>query len=252
MTEYATNDAVAGFGTASRRVARYSVTLSAQGTPTLALASNAIYAAGELYVTVTKDENWVSADGRNGTAEEYTDKQGRAVLKRTYNANAVVSTYYVHDDFGRLAFVLTPGAAPDRADLPAAGTARTAWLADHVYHYRYDSRGRLIEKKVPGRGREFLVYNKLDQVVATQDSVQRMKSPQQWTVTKYDAPGRVVLTGIWTTGATAGTDYRTTVQGQADAQTTGNQWEERNTAGTAYTNRAWPTGGVTVLTEQFY
>src|SRR5690606_10866417 len=96
VTEYATNDAAAGFGMGSRRVARYGVTLGAAGTPTLTLGSNAIYGAGQLYVTITKDENWTASDGRNGTVEEYTDKQGRVVLRRTYNAGAAVSTYYVY------------------------------------------------------------------------------------------------------------------------------------------------------------
>ncbi|WP_257667145.1 DUF6443 domain-containing protein [Parapedobacter tibetensis] len=249
MVEYGTNDA-GSFGISGRRVALYGVSLSAQGTPTLALASNAIYSAGELYVTITRDENWLIGDGRNGTVEEYIDKQGRVVLKRTYDAGAVLSTYYVYDDFGRLAFVLTPGAAPDRGTLPAVGTTRNTWLANHVYHYRYDGRGRPVEKRVPGKGREFFVYNKLDQIVATQDSAQRMKSPQQWVVTKYDAHGRVVRTGFWNHGATAGQDYRGTVQTQVDAQTGSNAWEER--PGNTYTDRSWPTGGVTVLTEQFF
>ncbi|MGK6353528.1 DUF6443 domain-containing protein [Parapedobacter sp. DT-150] len=250
MTDRAVNDAVTGFGTNSRRVARYGVTVNAStGARTLTL--DGIYAAGELYVTVTRDENWVSADGRSGTVEEYTDKQGRVVLKRAYNGSEVLSTYYVYDDFGLLCFVLPPGRGtefnPDGTAVPSATV-----LANYCYQYRYDGRGRLVEKQLPGRGREYIVYNKLDQAVATQDAVQRMKSPQQWTVTKYDAHGRVVQTGFYSYGATAGTDYRTTVQGQADGQAAGNQWEERNTAGTAYTNRAWPTSGVTVLTEQFY
>ncbi len=250
QTDFATNDEASGFGMDSRRVARYGVTLSAAGTPTLTLGTDAAYGAGELYVTITRDENWISGDGRNGTVEEYTDKQGRVVLKRTYNGGAAFSTYYVYNDFGQLAFVLTPGALPDRGTLPTPVATLTQWLSNHVYHYKYDERGRLVEKRIPGKGREFLVYNKLDQVVATQDSVQRMRNPQQWTVTKYDAHGRVVLTGLWTLGAVAGADNRTTVQNQASAQTSTNQWEERATD--TYTTRAWPTGGITVLTEQFY
>src|SRR3546814_3356562 len=79
MGAHVTNDVVTGFGVNSRRVARYGVTLSAAGTPTLTLATGAVYAAGELYVTITRDENWLSeaVDGRNGTVEEYADKQGR-------------------------------------------------------------------------------------------------------------------------------------------------------------------------------
>src|SRR5690606_33545725 len=47
--------------------------------------NNGIYVANTLYKTITKDENWTAADGKNHTAEEFKDKQGRVVLKRTYN-----------------------------------------------------------------------------------------------------------------------------------------------------------------------
>ncbi|SEL98326.1 DUF6443 domain-containing protein [Parapedobacter koreensis] len=249
MTAYAVNDEATGFGTNSRRVARYKVTINAStGARTLAISG--IYAAGELEVTITRDENWVDADVRNGTSEEYTDKEGRTVLRRTYNGSEVLSTYYVYDDFGLLCFVLPPGRDshfnPDGTAVPTS-----AQLAAFCYQYRYDSRGRMVEKQLPGKGREFLVYNKLDQLVATQDAEQRTKSTQQWKVMKYDVLGRVVQTGVWAFGA-ANTDNRTAVQTQVYAQAETKQWEERNTAGTAYTNQAWPTSGMTVHTEQFY
>ncbi|MFC3197068.1 DUF6443 domain-containing protein, partial [Parapedobacter deserti] len=251
VTDHSTNDAVSGFGVNSRRVARYGVTVNAT-TGARALTLSGIYGAGELYVTIRRDENWTEAEGRSGTAEEYTDKQGRTVLRRGYNGSEVLSTYYVYDDFGLLCFVLPPGRGthfnPDGTAVPTA-----AQLSAFCYQYRYDGRGRLVEKQLPGKGREYLVYNKLDQVVATQDAVQRGKSPQQWTVTKYDAHGRIVQTGLWHhPGSAANSDQRAAVQGLVDGQASGNQWEDRNTAGTAYTSRSWPATGMTVLTEQFY
>ncbi|MEL4309206.1 hypothetical protein, partial [Joostella sp. CR20] len=66
------------------------------------------YGANQLYVTVTKDENWKSGDGNNHTTREYKDKQGRVVLKRNYNNNIAHDTYYVYDDYGNLTYVLPP------------------------------------------------------------------------------------------------------------------------------------------------
>ena len=40
-----------------------------------------------------------------------------------------------------------------------------------------------------------MIYNKLDQVVLSQDSVLRLTN--QWIATKYDALGRVIITGLW-------------------------------------------------------
>src|SRR5690606_13000239 len=70
------------------------------------------YEANELYKTITKDENWTL--GKAHTTEEFKDKQGRVVLKRTYNSSSLKSkhdTYYVYDNFGNLTYVLPPEAS---------------------------------------------------------------------------------------------------------------------------------------------
>ncbi|WP_231585170.1 DUF6443 domain-containing protein, partial [Sphingobacterium sp. Ag1] len=47
-------------------------------------ATAGYYTAGKLYKTVIKDENWVSANGKGGTVEEYKDFEGHVVLKRVW------------------------------------------------------------------------------------------------------------------------------------------------------------------------
>jgi len=64
-------------------------------------------------------------------------------------------------------FVLPPAAKGDLATLSATN------LNLFCYQYRYDADQRLIEKKIPGKGWDYLVYNQMDQVVLSQDSVQR-------------------------------------------------------------------------------
>ncbi|MBS7565389.1 RHS repeat-associated core domain-containing protein, partial [Mucilaginibacter sp. Bleaf8] len=216
------------------------------------------YAAGELYLTVLKDENYVEADGLAGQVHEYKDKEGHVVLKRTFNRKVVngtttiekLSTYYVYDDLGNLSFVLPPGAGAD-GGLPDA-TKQTAFC----YQYRYDERNRLIEKKVPGKGWELMVYNRLDQLVMSQDAVQRSRSPQQWTFTKYDALGRVILTGVYNDNLhsnLAYDNYRQDFQGRAYSAP--GQWEtaDANNTTTGYSNNAIPQGSVgQYLTMNYY
>ncbi|MCW3789227.1 DUF6443 domain-containing protein [Plebeiibacterium sediminum] len=76
------------------------------------LVKEGYYIASELYKTVSKDENWVS--GNLHTTEEFKDKQGQVVLKRSYvegeTAIDTVDTYYVYDDFGLLRYVIPPQA----------------------------------------------------------------------------------------------------------------------------------------------
>src|SRR5699024_8851433 len=111
------------------------------------------------------------------------------------------------------------------ASLPSGGALST-WLDTYCYQYRYDQRNRLIEKQLPGQGRICFVYNTLDQIVATQDANQRNRSPQEWTITKFDGLGRIVLKGKWTRSGTPGSNYRAAVQNEVNGISPSNLWEE--------------------------
>lgn len=193
------------------------------------LSGTGYYAAGELYLTISKDENWTAT--KAGTTEEYKDKEGRILLKRTFNLKDAVietlSTYYVYDELGNLSFVLPPGANPDAESVPSQST-----LDELCYQYRYDGRKRLIEKKLPGKGWEHMVYNKLDQLVLSQDAMQR--TANEWLFTKYDALGRVVMTGLY-----ADTASRGSLAGTLNSETV--LWETRSGSGTTdYDNASFP------------
>ena len=218
----------------------YTVTFTGGNTesPTLT-GGTAYYGAGELYKTITKDENWTS--GTNNTTEEFTDKQGRVVLKRTYNGTAY-DTYYVYDVYGNLTYVLPPKSEPQSAKPDATE------LNELCYQYKYDSRNRLIEKKIPGKGSvtdwEEIVYNKLDQPILTRDP--NLKAQGKWLFTKYDAFGRVAYTGLVSGGT------RSTHQTAANGVTT--SWVVQATGTTTiggtpvyYNNGGYPTGSIAEL-----
>lgn len=219
----------------SRQVAFYYTTINSDNSQNL--VANSYYAANTLTVTISKDENWIS--GRAGTVEEYKDIDGRIILKREYNytggALQQLSTYYVYDDSGHLAFVLTPLSGAD-----GAATISQTTLDNLCYQYQYDERNRQVQKKLPGKGWEYEVYNTMDQPVATQDANQR--SNNQWVFTKYDAQQRVIMTGIWNNGNTA--ISRASLQNTLTGITS-NLYEATQTTGNGYTNVAWPTNSVT-------
>jgi RHS repeat-associated protein len=175
----------------------YRTTINADQSQTL--IQNGYYTAGQLTVTVTKDENWKSTSGgnsRGGTTEEFKNMDGQVILRRSFYYTSgtlqILSTYYVYDDLGNLAFVLPPGTTPD-----APGTPQ--YLNTLGYQYRYDERNRLTQKKLPGKDWEYMVYNNQDLLVLDQDGNQRPGN--QWKVTKYDATGRTIMTGLWNAGA---------------------------------------------------
>ncbi|MBS1520705.1 MAG: hypothetical protein JST50_06905 [Bacteroidetes bacterium] len=243
-TIYTTNNTTAITDTANTTlVALYTATVNSDQSRTLTRASGTAgnYDAGQLYLTITYNENWTG--GRSGTSEEYKDIEGHVVLKRTFNyvrtthVTEIMSTYYVYDDLGNLAFVLTPMSGADGAQ------PSQALLDNLCYQYRYDEQNRLTQKKLPGKGWEYTVYNKLDQPVLTQDSVQRANN--QWSVTKYDALGRVIMTGLFNSSATQNTQ-KTNIYAYS-------QWDIRDytNTSTGYLMNSYP-GPSTILTINYY
>ncbi len=229
------------------------------------------YTSGELYKSTNRDENHPGTDTKLHTTEEFKDKLGRVILKRTYalSSGAETSgaetgavethdTYYVYDDFGNLTYVLPPKMEATDADLVDIITN----LPELGYQYIYDRRNRLVEKQIPGKGKESIVYNKLDQPVLTQDANQRAVNntgltTDEWLFTKYDALGRVAYTG-----KVADNQSREEIQTEIDA-VTGNLWVEPTATDQNseyvdnvtifYPNHAYPTSTITeVLTINYY
>ena len=323
------------------------------------LTFNGYYPINELYKTITQDENWKFGSGKNHTIEEFKDKRGRVLLKRTFKDSIYHDTQYVYDYYGNLAYVLSPKGSdlvmtkysykvygksllarslvstansslasgyislflnagaktftltanasfssgipletgtliqlnqnvpntelgtignyrfvledgylkmfstttPNTSVTSLTGTL-SATLADYsinqnqiddlCYRYKYDSRNRLIEKKVPQKGWETLVYNKLDQLVLSQDQI--LKAQNKWLFTKYDAFNRPVYTGIYTHGTAV---TREAMQTLVDNHT--NMVETKSGAaiinGTTiyYSNNSFPNAtNLEILTINYY
>ncbi|CAC9974020.1 DUF6443 domain-containing protein [Flavobacterium panici] len=210
------------------------------------------YADLQLHKTIMKNENWTS--GKNNTTEEFKNKEGNIILKRTYSdykdnnglllsSQAPHDTYYVYDQYGNLTFVLPP---------KAEGAFTEAVLNNLCYQYKYDNRNRLVEKKLPGKEWEYIVYDKLDRPILTQDA--NLRALKKWMFTKYDAFSRPVYTGEYvnTTQIT-----RAAVQGLANAA--GILFESRLTSPIAingtnvyYSKSAFPDAGIDLLTINYY
>ncbi|MGV3642367.1 MAG: DUF6443 domain-containing protein [Adhaeribacter sp.] len=206
------------------------------------LTASGLYQPGQLRVNQVTDEH-------GARALEFKDKEGRIVLKQAEQGEGkFISTYYVYDDLSNLRYVLPPQAV---ALLRKNKWAVTQAVLDYAFRYHYDHRKRLILKKVPGAGKEYYVYDKLERVVLSQDGNQRPKG--QWSFTKYDVFSRPVLTGLYT-HADSSADYRY-FQKLLDGQTVNN--ESRTKDGTLhyYTNQAFPVLNASngqVLTVSYY
>ena len=349
--------------------------------PTLQIAESH-YAASTLYKNITKDENWRTWNAKNKTTEEYKNKQGQVVLKRTYNQQQAHDTYYVYDDFGNLTYVLPPLANEKTAfyetgltsypastfvtggdatgsvtlgieqtapgnfryvvdidlhnlensdfktgeilDLPnvpySMGStwlgSTSAWneedgsyayksvsfytnmgklmcyaytynreniplvlsdfenttysdlpqnlqgftevetqekvdelLNNLCYQYKYDHRNRLIEKKIPGKGWESIVYDRLDRPVLTQDN--NLKAETNWLFTKYDILGRVIYTGMYTSISDRDT-LQTSFNSISAAQHYETNQANADSLGMYYSNDNFPNTDLEVFTVNYY
>ncbi|CAL2085513.1 DUF6443 domain-containing protein [Tenacibaculum sp. 190524A05c] len=220
--------------------------------PTL-LGGTAFYSEGELSKTVTKDENWKDGQGhpKDHTTEEFKNKSGQVILKRTYNLNQPHDTYYVYDDLGNLTYVLPPKMEGTTSVLSTTINN----LNDLGYQYVYDYRNRLVEKKIPGKGWEYIVYDKLDRPVLTQDAVQAAKTVKEWLFTKYDQLGRVAYTGIHTDHNNLNRvdmQYHLNVTNNTSDKQYETQLDTPGGYGVYYTTNNYPNSYIDILTLNYY
>ncbi|WP_315053528.1 DUF6443 domain-containing protein [Chryseobacterium indoltheticum] len=144
------------------------------------IINNGTFGTAQLYKnTVTDEDGNKTIEFKNGEGQILLI---RKVVSPTENAD----TYYVYNEYNQLAFVIPP--------LASIVTLNETTLNNLCYQYKYDGRNRLVEKKLPGKGWEHMVYDKADRLVATQDA--NLRSGSKWLITKYDKFGRVVYTGI--------------------------------------------------------
>ena len=166
----------------------WSISLTAGSLPTVAANP---YGDGLLYKTVSTDE-------ANHSVIEYKDMEGHIVLKKVQladvpgnNTTDWLCTYYVYDLFGNLRFVIPP-----RAIQLTTGNVTQTTADNLCFRYEYDERNRMIIKKIPGANEVWMVYDKRDRLVYTQDG--NMRSKNWWMATLYDVLNRPVQTGMMT------------------------------------------------------
>ena len=156
--------------TAADKVKRY----EAKSTNTTLTDLDQNYAAGKL----TKE---TSADADGKKVETFKDLFGNVILQRVGGSQ---DTYYVYDELGRLRFVLSPEYQNNKNK------------AISGYEYRYDERGRVITKILPGA--EYIEYwhDTADRVICMQDAMMRKAGKYRFTI--YDQFGRVAIQGVCT------------------------------------------------------
>ncbi|WP_336732952.1 DUF6443 domain-containing protein, partial [Chryseobacterium sp. VD8] len=233
--------------TTTSTVSNVSTTVS---TLSVSTDNSGYYPASTLYKNTVTDE-----DGNPVT--EFKNGQGQTILVRRNDGAQNVDTYYVYNEYNQLAFVLSPKAVKQISD--NSNLITDAILNELCYQYRYDGRDRLVEKRLPGKEWELMVYDKQDRLVLTQDAILRTANnsfgSKGWLFTKYDEFGRVALTGFY-----PDSNSRSFVQDQMNTIAANSLNNEIRTTEPVvvsgisiyYRNLAFPSSGVVLLSVNYY
>ncbi|OUS03338.1 hypothetical protein A9Q86_00020, partial [Flavobacteriales bacterium 33_180_T64] len=229
------------------------VPLDKFGNPSTGGSGNANVIIDATANTITVDFNMSfnsSIDLKNGAIFLLSKSMPDMIIGTIDNGNYTVS---IQDNF---LYIVGSGSVSGvveniTASLPAYSISTTA-LEDLCYQYHYDVRNRLIEKKIPQKGWEYIVYDKLDRPILTQDALQRSKIIPEWSFTKYDQFDRVAYTGIYSTS-----NFRSGIQGTSDNQTqisVASATHPSTIDGTSvyYTNNVYPTLNLALHTVSYY
>ncbi|RZS99558.1 DUF6443 domain-containing protein [Aquimarina brevivitae] len=169
----------------------------------------------------------------------FTDKRGNKLLEETEDGRGWRNINYVFDSKGRMTYVIPPQTMDMLVSSYPKFIPNTV-LEQECYRYEYDYRDRVIVKQLPGAAPIFMVYDRWDRLVLSQDGNQRIND--QWSFTKYDALNRPVMTGV-----TVLSGDRAFVQQQVDQfydQVQVNdylRYEELGAHQHGYTNQSFPT-----------
>lgn len=156
-----------------------------------------IYDAGELYKNTIVDEN-------GSQVIEFKDKDDRLVLRKVQAVPTPskghigwLCTYYVYDDLSNIRFVIPP-LAVEKIN-PNWNVSNIAY--ELCFQYRFDSRNRMIMKKIPGADSTEMVYDIRDRLVFSRDGNMKKNGASKWLVIFYDNLNRQVETAFYTSSA---------------------------------------------------
>ncbi|HCA07162.1 DUF6443 domain-containing protein [Chryseobacterium sp.] len=247
-TDWQNKPVVFGYETnTAGEVKKYTTTVTnwADGMTSSELLLSGTYGDAQLYKNTVTDED-------NNKTIEFKNGKGQTLLvRKVISASENADTYYVYNEYDQLAVVVPP--------LASASASVSASALEHLcYQYKYDGRSRLVEKKLPGKDWEQMVYNKKDQIILYRDTVLKngitnFTADQSWTFTKYDQFGRVTYTGISRDGT-----LRRNIQNYVDGQAANVSYEARGGSfslsgmNIEYGNVSYPTSIDKILTVSYY
>ena len=164
-----------------------------------AVRYNRFYQAGDLHYTKTTSEN-------EDISYVFSDKFNKTILHRKVSNGIDHDTYFIYDLKDSLVCVIQPEGS---ASVPDMFEFNDSFCNNYCFTYTYDGRGNIIEKTVPGAGREVMVYDQRNRLVLYADS--ELLSIGKYKYIIYDLMDRVTHEGYSSLTTSLG-DIRTLMQ----------------------------------------
>jgi RHS repeat-associated protein len=150
------------------------------------------------YFTANKLHRIETTDAHGAKTISFANSRGKTIaVKQEVNEGTGViylETYYIYDDFDRIKFIISPKGVDILRS--TAWNLSATMKNNYAHQFVYDTRGRLIEKKVPGQEWMYFVYDPMNRLVLSQDG--NSNNTNQWFFAKYDSRNRIVIQGLYT------------------------------------------------------
>ena len=142
-----------------------------------------VYGKDRLRLTMTVTEDC-------DTSYVFTDIFDKTVLTREVTDGINHDTYYIYDLKDRLVCVIQPEGS---AQVGTSFTFSGQFCSNYCFTYTYDERDNIIEKQIPGAGKQVLAYDLRNRQILYADA--KMMEAGKYRYTIYDAMDRVAQEG---------------------------------------------------------
>ena len=123
----------------------------------------------------------------------YFDPEGRLILVQSGSNQDISSSAnmkevaYLYNEYNQPIYVIPSSAMAQFRE------SNQSIAFSKLIQYQYDHRNRMVAKKMIGKGWEYIVYDRWDRAVLSQNANQRIND--EWSYVKYDALNRVIYGG---------------------------------------------------------
>ena len=150
---------------------------------TASVTKSGYYGSERLLYTKVVSEN-------NDISYVFSDNSGKTILRREVSDDINYDTYFIYDLKDSLVCVIQPEGTSRVSDSFALNST---FCNNYCFTYRYDERGNIIEKQIPGAGKEVMAYDMRNRMVLFADAEMQLSGKCKYIY--YDSLDRVTEEG---------------------------------------------------------